>query len=82
MGQGAAARFLVTSFRSVPAQVAVDLYFVSEYAAPVVMGFALWRSRAVPRWLAVLFTWASNSPKEWDPTAPLSCCSCCRSRPR
>ena len=56
MGQGAAARFLVTSFRSVPAQAAVDLYFVSEYAAPVVMGFALWRSRAVPRWLAVLFT--------------------------
>ena len=56
MGQGAAARFLVTSFRSVPAQAAVDLYFVSEYAAPVVMGLALWRSRAVPRWLAVLFT--------------------------
>jgi hypothetical protein len=56
MGQGAAARFLVTSFRSVPAQAAVDLYAVSEYAAPVVMGFALWRSRAVPRWLAVLFT--------------------------
>jgi hypothetical protein len=56
MTQGAAARFLVTSFHSVPAQAATDLYFVSEYAAPVVMGFALWRSRAVPRWLAVLFT--------------------------
>ena len=54
--QLAAARFLVTSFGSVPAQVAEYVYFASEYAAPVVMGFALWRSRAVPRWLAVLFT--------------------------
>ena len=56
MTQIAAARFLVTSFGSVPAQVAAYVYFASEYAAPVVMGFALWRSRAVPRWLAVLFT--------------------------
>jgi hypothetical protein len=54
--QIAAARFLVTSFGSGPAQVAAYTYFASEYAAPVVMGFALWRSRAVPRWLAVLFT--------------------------
>ena len=54
--QGAAARFLVTSFHSAPAQAAEYIYFVSEYTAPVVMGFALWRSRAVPRWLAVLFT--------------------------
>ncbi len=50
--QAAAARFLVTSFGSWPAQAA-DVYFASEYAAPVVMGFALWRSRAA---LAVLFT--------------------------
>jgi len=35
--------------------VFVYLYFFSEYAAPV-LGFALWRSRSVPRWLAVLFT--------------------------
>jgi hypothetical protein len=54
--QEAAARFLVTSFHSVPDQVAVSAYFLSEYAAPVVMGLALWRSRSVPRWLAVLFT--------------------------
>jgi hypothetical protein len=54
--QGAAARFLVTSFHAAPAQAAVYVYFVAEYAAPVVMGLALWRSRAVPRWLAVLFT--------------------------
>ena len=55
MTQIAAARFLVTSFGSVPAQVASYVYFASEYTAPLVMGFALWRSRAVPRWLAVLF---------------------------
>ncbi len=55
MTQGAAGRFLVTSFHSAPAQAGLYVYFVSEYAAPVVMGFALWRSRAVPRWLAILF---------------------------
>ena len=55
MTQIAAARFLVTSFGSGPAQVAGIIYFASEYTAPVLMGFALWRSRAVPRWLAVLF---------------------------
>ena len=82
MTQGAAARFLVTSFRSMPAQTAVDLYFVSEYAALVVMGFALWRSRAVPRWLAVLFTVGLEVAEGMGSTAPLSCCSCCRSRPR
>ena len=54
--QAAAAQVLVTSFGSRPAQVAGYVYFASEYTAPVVMGFALWRSRAVPRWLAVLFT--------------------------
>jgi len=52
----AAARFLMTSFNSGAGQLFTYLYFVSEYAAPVVMGFALWRSRSVPRWLAVLFT--------------------------
>jgi hypothetical protein len=56
MTQIAAARFLVTSFGSGPAQAAGYIYFASEYAAPVVMGVALWRSRQMPRWLAVLFT--------------------------
>ena len=54
--QAAAAQVLVTSFGSRPAQVAEYVYFIGEYTAPVVMGYALWRSRAVPRWLAVLFT--------------------------
>ena len=56
IARGAAARFLVTSFGSVPSHVVEYVYFASEYAAPIVMGVALWRSRAVPRWLAVLFT--------------------------
>jgi hypothetical protein len=56
MTQTAAARFLATSFASGPAQTAEYVYFVGEYTAPVIMGYALWRSRAVPRWLAVLFT--------------------------
>jgi hypothetical protein len=56
MTQAAAARFLVTSFGSWPAQAAEYVYIAGEYAAPVVMGYALWRSRRVPRWLAVLFT--------------------------
>jgi hypothetical protein len=51
----AAARFLATSFNSGAGQLFTYLYFISEYTAPVVMGYALWRSRAVPRWLAVLF---------------------------
>jgi hypothetical protein len=46
----------MTSFNSGAGQLFTYLYFVSEYTAPVVMGFALWRSRSVPRWLAVLFT--------------------------
>lgn len=51
----AAARFLLTSFNSGAGQIFTYLYFVSEYTAPVLMGFALWRSRSVPRWLAALF---------------------------
>jgi hypothetical protein len=54
--QLAAARFLVTSFASRPAQVVEYAYFLGEFTAPVIMGYALWRSRRVPRWLAVLFT--------------------------
>jgi hypothetical protein len=51
----AAARFLTTSFNSGVGQLFTYLYFASEYTAPLIMGFALWRSRRVPRWLAVLF---------------------------
>jgi len=55
MTQGAAARFLVTTFNSGFYHAFSALYFIGIVAAPVLMGFALWRSRTVPRWLAVLF---------------------------
>jgi hypothetical protein len=55
MTHDAAAQFLVTSFGSTPSQAFSYVYFLTEYAAPVVMGVALWRSPNVPRWLAVLF---------------------------
>lgn len=74
MTQPAAALFLVTSFHSVPAQVATDVYFLSEFAAPVVMGVALWRSQSVPRWLAVLFVVGlgiAESLPSWGPIALL-----------
>jgi hypothetical protein len=51
----AAAQFLVTTFGSRAYQVFAAVYFIGIFAAPAVMGFALWRSRSVPRWLAVLF---------------------------
>lgn len=51
----AAARFLVTAFNSTSNTVFTDVYFIGEFAAPPIMAFALWRSRSVPRWLAVLF---------------------------
>jgi hypothetical protein len=55
MTQDAAAHFLVTTFNSGFYQAFSALYFAGIVAAPVLMGFALWRSRSVPRWLAVLF---------------------------
>lgn len=51
----AAARFLMTAFNSGAGQFFTYLYFVSEFTAPVLMGFALWRSRRIPLWLAALF---------------------------
>jgi len=51
----AAARFLVTTFNSEFGHVFLYAYFVGIFVAPALMGFALWRSRSVPRWLAVLF---------------------------
>jgi hypothetical protein len=53
--RGAAAQFLVTTFNSGFGHGFEYAYFIGIYAAPLLMGIALWRSRAVPRWLAVLF---------------------------
>src|ERR1022692_1842633 len=55
LSQDAAARFLVTAFNSGFGHAFLYAYFIGIFAAPVLMGFALWRSRSVPRWLAVMF---------------------------
>jgi hypothetical protein len=55
VSRGAAAQLLVTGFNSDFAHVFEYVYVASEYLAPLLMAIALWRSRSVPRWLAVLF---------------------------
>jgi len=50
-----AAQVLVTAANSRFVETFEGLYFATEFLAPLLMGIALWRSRAVPRWLAVLF---------------------------
>jgi len=55
MSRGAAAQFLVTSFSSGFGHGFLYAYLVGQYTGPFLMGLALWRSRSVPRWLAVLF---------------------------
>ena len=55
LSQDAAARFLVTAFNSGFGHAFLYPYSIGIFAAPVLMSFALWRSRSVPRWLAVLF---------------------------
>ena len=51
----AAARLLLTNFNSAPGRAFTDVYAFSELVAPIILGLTLWRSRCVPRWLAVLF---------------------------
>jgi len=53
--RGEAAQFLVATFNSGFSQVFQYVYFIGIYVAPLLMGIALWRSRSVPRWLAILF---------------------------
>jgi MFS family permease len=62
LSQDAAARFLVTAFNSGFGHAFLYAYFIGIFAAPVLMGFALWRSRSVPRWLAVLFVVGQPRP--------------------
>lgn len=52
---GAAAKVLTTAFNSGFGQAFTYVYFASEFAAPLLMAIALWRSRNVPRWLVALF---------------------------
>jgi hypothetical protein len=67
----AAARFLVTSFNSGFEHVFSGLYILGIFAAPVLMGFALWRSRSVPRWLAVLFVLGLEVAQEVSSAGPV-----------
>jgi hypothetical protein len=53
--QDAAARILISNFKSGPGQAFTDVYAFGEFVGPIIMGVALWRSRSVPRWLAILF---------------------------
>jgi hypothetical protein len=55
MTQDAAAQFLVRAFNSGISSGFIYFYFAGIPIAAVLVGFALWRSRSVPRWLAVLF---------------------------
>ncbi len=55
LNHGVAAQVLIANFNSVPGQAFTDIYAFSEIVAPIIMGIALWRSRSVPHWLAVLF---------------------------
>jgi hypothetical protein len=71
MTHAAAARFLVTSFNSTSSQAFTYFYFFTEYTAPVVVGFALWRSRNVPRWLAVLFTVGLETAEAQSASGPV-----------
>jgi hypothetical protein len=55
VSRGAAATLLVGVFNSEFGHVFLYVYAASEYLAPALMAIALWRSRIVPTWLAVLF---------------------------
>jgi hypothetical protein len=45
----------VTTFNSGFGHLFLYFYFAAIPIAAILMGVALWRSRTVPRWLAVLF---------------------------
>jgi hypothetical protein len=51
----AAAQVLVSADNSAVAAILLLAYLVGGAAAIVLIGVALWRSHAVPRWLPVLF---------------------------
>jgi hypothetical protein len=55
VSRGAAAKLLMTATNSDFGHVFLYVYLASEFLAPLLMAMALWRSRTVSRWLAVLF---------------------------
>jgi hypothetical protein len=72
LSRGAAAQFLVTSFSSGFGHGFLYAYAVGEYLGPVLMGVALWRSRSVPRWLAVLFTVGLEAAEQVPSAGPVT----------
>ncbi len=78
MTRGAAARFLVTTFNFGFGHAFLVVYFIGIFAAPLLTGFALWRSRSVPRWLAILFLVGLEVAQQGTSAGPSSSsCSCC-----
>jgi hypothetical protein len=55
LSRAAAAQFLIRTFDSGFVHPFEYVYFVGVPVATALMAFALWRGRAVPRWLALLF---------------------------
>jgi hypothetical protein len=72
----------MTSLSSGAEQRFTYLYFLGEYTAPVTMGFALRRSRRVPRWLPVLFTVGIEVAEAQPSKGAVASCSCCPGRQR
>jgi hypothetical protein len=61
-----AAQFIARSFSSKAGEAFLNIFFIGNIAALVLMAIALWRSRSVPRWTAILlpvtFEVAASAP--------------------
>jgi hypothetical protein len=82
LSPGAAAQFLVTTFNSGFGQGFLYAYFLGIYIGPVLMGIALWRSRSVPRWLAVLLFAGLEIAEQQSSAGIIVVVFSCRSRSR
>jgi hypothetical protein len=71
VSRGAAAKVLMAGFNSEFFHVFAYVYFVTEYLAPLLMAIALWRSRSVPRWLAVLFFVGLEAAEQMSSMGPI-----------
>jgi len=71
VSRGAAAKVLMAGFNSEFFHVFAYVYFASEYLAPLLMAIALWRSRSVPRWLAVLFFVGLGAAEQMSSMGPI-----------
>jgi len=67
----AGAHFLVSSFNSGSGQAFLSVYAIAEPVAPVLMGIALWRSRCVSRWIAILFVVGTELAEQVPSAGPV-----------